>query len=110
MARLEEQRAEKAAAATPADTPFASGPDPDNDPLAPGDRVAGRFIIERELGRGGGGAVFLARDRVLDRGVAIKVLPRGVSDQNALKRFEQEARAAGGLEHPNVLAVHDVGV
>jgi serine/threonine-protein kinase len=116
MARLEEQRAEKAAAATPADIPFASGdppgsgPHPGDDPVAPGDRVAGRFIIERELGRGGGGAVFLARDRVLDRGVAIKVLPRGVSDQNALERFEQEARAAGGLEHPNVLAVHDVGV
>jgi tetratricopeptide (TPR) repeat protein len=78
--------------------------------LAAGECLVERFVIARELGQGAGGAVFLARDRKLARDVAIKVLPRGVSDQRALARFELEARAAGALEHPNVLAVHDVGM
>ena len=53
--------------------------------------------------------MFLARDRLLDRSVAIKIL-RQAGDAQALKRFEQEARTAGALEHPNVLVVHDVGL
>jgi len=61
------------------------------------------------LGHGSGGVVFLARDRLLDRSVAIKILKQA-GDAQALARFEQEARAAGALEHPNVLVVHDVGV
>src|SRR5438309_879291 len=74
-----------------------------------GDCLQGRFVIEGELGRGGGGTVFVARDRVLDRLVAIKILSRP-ADPEAVARFAQEARAAGALEHANVLVVHDVGV
>ena len=68
-----------------------------------------RYVIDHELGRGGMGVVLLARDQKLGRNVALKVLPRG-APADALIRFEQEARAAAALNHPNVLAVHDIGV
>jgi len=68
-----------------------------------------RYVISRLLGQGAMGQVFVARDRKLGRDVAIKVLAPGVHDEGQLRRFEQEARAAGSLDHPNVLAVHDVG-
>jgi len=55
------------------------------------------------------GEVYRARDPRLEREVAIKVLPEEVADRKHLGRFEQEARAAGALNHPNVLAVYDVG-
>ena len=75
-----------------------------------GDRV-GRFEILGALGAGGMGEVYRARDRQLDRDVAIKVLPDAVSrDLDRRRRFEQEARTAGGLNHPNILAVYDVGI
>ena len=57
------------------------------------------------------GEVYRARDPRLTRDVAIKVLPTALaSDAERLRRFEQEARAAAALNHPNILAVHDVGV
>ncbi len=68
-----------------------------------------RYRIERELGRGGTGRVFVARDLNLDRQVAIKLLSAGAHREDELRRFAQEARAAGSLNHPNILAVHDVG-
>lgn len=68
-----------------------------------------RYRIERELGRGGMGRIFVARDLSLDRRVAIKLLPPGAHPEDALRRFAQEARAAGSLNHPNILAVHDIG-
>ncbi len=68
-----------------------------------------RYRIERELGRGGMGRVFVARDLNLDRQVAIKLLSAGAHGEDELRRFGQEARAAGSLNHPNILAVHDVG-
>ena len=68
-----------------------------------------RYRIGRELGRGGMGRVFVAHDLKLGRDVAIKVLSPGHHDPLDVQRFEQEARAAGALEHPNVIAVHDVG-
>src|SRR5204863_102390 len=68
-----------------------------------------RYRIERELGRGGMGRVFVARDLKLDRQVAIKLLSSGAHPEEELRRFAQEARAAGSLNHPNILAVHDIG-
>ncbi len=71
--------------------------------------LAGRYAVERELGRGGMGAVFLARDLSLDREVAIKVLPQEYAVQPALReRFVREARLAASLSHPNIVHVHAV--
>src|SRR5271156_5878190 len=62
------------------------------------------------LGSGGMGEVYRARDPVLKREVAIKVLPSYFSqDPDRLRRFEQEAQAAAALNHPNILAVHRFG-
>jgi eukaryotic-like serine/threonine-protein kinase len=69
----------------------------------------GPYEIVGRLGSGGMGDVYRARDPRLDRDVAIKVLPEEIADRRHLRRFEQEARAAGALNHPGVLAVHDVG-
>src|SRR5450432_1129461 len=78
-------------------------------PLAPGTRL-GPYEVTAPLGAGGMGEVYCARDARLGRDVAIKVLPASFSnDADRLRRFEQEARAAGALNHPNVLAVYDVG-
>jgi eukaryotic-like serine/threonine-protein kinase len=77
--------------------------------LAVGTRL-GPYEIVASLGAGGMGEVYRARDPRLGREVAIKVLPTYFCrDQDRLRRFEQEARAAGALNHPNVLAVYDVG-
>ena len=70
----------------------------------------GPYQILAPIGAGGMGEVYRARDPRLGREVAVKVLPASVSeDPDRLRRFEQEARAAGALNHPNVLAVYDVG-
>jgi serine/threonine protein kinase len=70
----------------------------------------GRFEIRSKLGEGGMGEVYRARDEKLNRDVAIKALPTALSqDGDRLRRFEQEAQAAGALNHPNILAVYDVG-
>ncbi len=77
--------------------------------LAAGTKL-GRYEIRSLLGEGGMGEVYLARDERLTRDVAIKVLPVALSqDADRLRRFEQEAQATGGLNHPNILAVYDVG-
>ena len=77
--------------------------------LQPGDRI-GRYEISGLLGAGGMGEVYRAYDPRLGRQVAIKVVPRAFSaDPDRLRRFEQEARAAAALTHPNVVAVHDLG-
>ncbi|HSE24523.1 MAG TPA: protein kinase [Pyrinomonadaceae bacterium] len=69
-----------------------------------------RYEILSLLGEGGMGEVYRARDVKLKRDVAIKVLPAAFSaDTDRLRRFEQEAHAAGSLNHPNILAVYDVG-
>ena len=70
----------------------------------------GPYEIIGPLGAGGMGEVYRARDARLQREVAIKVLPAGLSsDPDRLARFEQEARAAAALNHPNILAVYDIG-
>ena len=77
--------------------------------LKRGDRL-GRFQISRRLGVGGMGAVYLGLDPDLEREVAIKVLTAAVcSDPAALTRFRAEAQAAGNLNHPNVVAVYEIG-
>src|SRR5579871_4754942 len=77
--------------------------------MNPGTRV-GPYEILSPIGAGGMGEVYRARDTRLGRDVAIKVLPSSfASDPDRLRRFEQEARATGMLNHPNILAVFDVG-
>lgn len=71
--------------------------------------TAGRYEILREIGRGGMGTVYLARDPGLDRDVAIKVLPPELAAQPALReRFVREAKLAASLSHPNIIHVHAV--
>lgn len=82
---------------------------PASELLALQEAVAGRYAVERELGRGGMGVVFLARDLALDRLVAIKLLPPALAasaDRRA--RFLREARTAARLSHPNIVPIHSV--
>ncbi len=77
--------------------------------LASGTRL-GPYEILSPLGAGGMGEVYRARDRKLQREVAIKVLPQAVAgDPDARARFEREALAVAALSHPNILAIHDFG-
>lgn len=77
--------------------------------LGPGDVIAERYRIERQLGEGGMGAVYLATQIALKREVALKViLPHKTSD-TARDRFFREARVASALKHPNVVAIYDYG-
>src|SRR4030095_6566258 len=72
------------------------------------DTWLGRYQILSPLGAGGMGEVYLARDPKINRDVAIKVLPAAFSaDSERLRRFEQEAQAAGALNHPNILSIYD---
>ena len=75
-----------------------------------GSKVAGRFIIERLLGVGGMGAVYLARDEQLGEQVALKVIAGfAVLDPHASERLRREASLARKISHPNVVRLHDVG-
>src|SRR5438034_4301806 len=77
--------------------------------LTSGSRL-GPYEIIASIGAGGMGQVFKARDARLDRDVALKVLtPAAALDADRLRRFEQEARATAAINHPNILAVFDVG-
>src|SRR5215813_10891691 len=77
--------------------------------IAAGTRL-GPYEILSTLGAGGMGEVYRARDTRLGRDVAVKVLASSFSDdEQRLQRFEQEACAVGALNHPNILAIHDVG-
>lgn len=77
-------------------------------PLSAGTKL-GRYEIISQIGAGGMGEVYRARDPKINRDVAIKVLPAKFSaDAERLRRFEQEAQAAGKLNHPNILAIYDV--
>jgi len=77
--------------------------------LAPGAKLGNLEIVEL-IGRGGVGEVYRARDSRLKCEVAIKVLPAGLArDPDRIARFEREARAAGALNHPNLVAVYEIG-
>jgi serine/threonine-protein kinase len=72
--------------------------------------LAGEYVLQREIGRGGMGIVYLARDVQLDRDVAIKVLPANLAQlETARERFVHEARTAAGLSHPHIVPIHRVG-
>ena len=78
-------------------------------PLNMGERL-GPYEINGLIGKGGMGEVYRARDTRLDRTVAIKILPAEFSaQQERLRRFEQEAQVLGALNHPNLLAIYDIG-
>jgi serine/threonine-protein kinase len=71
--------------------------------------VEGKYKIERMLGKGGMGAVFLAHDLTLEREVAIKVLPPDISmDEHIVKRFQQEAKTSAKLDHTNIIPIYRV--
>jgi serine/threonine protein kinase len=76
--------------------------------LAPG-KPLGPYEITAALGVGGMGEVYRARDTRLDRTVAIKILSQLPSDPGRRQRFEREAKAISGLNHPNICVLHDIG-
>src|SRR5688572_24629330 len=89
--------------------PVLNSMEPVNLHLPSGTRL-GLYEVSALIGAGGMGEVYRARDTRLGRDVAIKVLPAAYSaDAERLRRFEQEARAASVLNHPNILTVHDIG-
>ncbi len=74
-------------------------------------KTIGPYSISQEIGRGGMGVVYLARDTRLDRDVAIKALPEHLeSDPDRLARFQREARALASMNHPNIGAIHGLEV
>src|SRR3712207_7813429 len=72
-------------------------------------RLTERFVLEREIGSGGMSLVFLGRDEVLDRPVAIKLLKPGFGETDIGARFRREGRTAASLSHPNIVQVYDAG-
>ena len=77
--------------------------------LDPGTRL-GRYEIRSQIGAGGMGEVYLARDTELERDVALKVLPADAAlDEQRMRRFIQEAKAVSVLNHPNILTIHEIG-
>jgi serine/threonine-protein kinase len=73
-------------------------------------QTLGHYSIKKELGRGGMGVVYLARDTTLDRDVAIKVLSQPIADDDVMvQRFLREARSAAALTHPNIVQVYFIG-
>ncbi len=85
------------------------GPGQSGEP-EPMPKKLGQYVVQRKLGAGAMGVVYLARDPILDRQVAVKVLPAELSrDEERLKRFLREAKSAARLHHTNVAAVHQAG-
>jgi serine/threonine protein kinase len=76
----------------------------------PSGSTLGRYEVRSLLGAGGMGEVYLGRDPVLRRSVALKVLREGVTDEDKLRRFETEACAASALNHPHILTIYEFGV
>lgn len=97
------------------DETLADGSTPESAPVDRADSacelVSGRYCLKELIGKGGMGSVFRARDLLLDRDVALKLLPAHLTENAAaLARFQREARAAAGIRHPAVVTVHDFGL
>ncbi len=91
------------------DTMALNDPTPSPEFLALQAQVAGRYSLDREIGRGGMGIVYLAREVALDRLVAIKLLPPALAaDQRLRDRFLREARTAAQLSHPHIVSIYAV--
>ena len=89
--------------------PAAQPPQPDEAEIVR-EALKDEYELEKELGRGGMAIVFKARDKSLEREVAVKVLPFSLSfDAEFVERFQREARTAGKLEHPNIIPIYRVG-
>ncbi len=85
--------------------------DSEEEQLMPTPSEFGRFILERELGHGGMGGVYLARDKVLDRQVALKVMLKSLgSDEKFMQRFKVEAQAAAKLIHPSIAQIYSYDI
>ena len=75
-----------------------------------GKRISDRYKILRMIGGGGMANVYLARDMILDRDVALKILRMDFSnDEDFIRRFHREAQSATSLAHPNIVSIYDVG-
>src|SRR5512143_4209855 len=74
-----------------------------------GTRLADRYEILSELGRGGMGIVYRAKDPVLNREVAIKLIPPGNLTKDAEERFQREAQVVAQMDHPGIVPIHDLG-
>ena len=97
----------QSAAATAA---MAAAPPPQDETEIVRQALKDEYELEKELGRGGMAVVYKARDKQLEREVAIKVLPFSLSfDAEFVERFQREARTAGKLEHPNIIPIYRVG-
>src|SRR5438132_13486801 len=76
--------------------------------LASGTQL-GRYEVRSKSGAGGMGEVYLAQDTKLDRKVALKILPAGLAaNQDRMRRFVQEAKAASALNHPNIITIYEI--
>src|SRR6266436_6008863 len=77
--------------------------------LSPGASLS-HYRIVSQLGTGGMGEVYLAQDTKLDRKIALKILPADLAaNQDRMRRFTQEAKAAAALNHPNIATIHEIG-
>ncbi|HVG38471.1 MAG TPA: serine/threonine-protein kinase, partial [Pyrinomonadaceae bacterium] len=82
----------------------------DAPPALAAGQVVGHYQVIAPLGNGGMGEVYLASDERLDRKVALKLLPAGLTDnRDRLRRFIQEAKTASSLNHPNIITIHEIG-
>ena len=73
-------------------------------------RTIARYRVGRLIGAGGMGEVYLAEDETLNRKVALKLLPaRFTRDEERVRRFQREARAASALNHPNIITIYEIG-